>query len=178
MRRFGSGNRAGSWPRMARHESGLDRDRAPHQRPNSKLSSIRDWWAPILHWSGNPLVWRKASASAMAAARATLRDRSGGLIGIDTEASQASRTTSGTPALSRPNSRVSESEKVKSGNLDGALEVSRTRRPVPGPTGRRDSAPTTDDVSSRRGRCSRGPRGANCGRPCRSRPVQSGRPAY
>jgi hypothetical protein len=49
-------------------------------------------------------------------------------MGIDTEASQASRTTSGTPALSRPNSRVSESEKVKSGSLDGALEVSRTRR--------------------------------------------------
>ena len=54
-----------------------------------------------------PPVCRSASPSAMAAAIATLSERKPGRIGIDSRASAASCTASGTPADSRPNSRMS-----------------------------------------------------------------------
>jgi len=43
----------------------------------------------------------------MAAAIATLSERKPGLIGITSRASAAATTSSGTPAVSRPNSRMS-----------------------------------------------------------------------
>ena len=55
------------------------------------------------------LVCRSASPSAMAAAIATLSERSPGLIGITSRASAAAATSSGTPADSRPNNRMSVS---------------------------------------------------------------------
>lgn len=64
--------------------------------------------------AGKPPVWRSASPSTMAAAVATLRDLIPGRIGMRTRTSAAAWTSSGTPALSRPSSRVSEVEKAKS----------------------------------------------------------------
>ena len=48
-----------------------------------------------------------ASPSTMAAATATFRERNGGRIEMRTLASTAARTSSGTPANSRPTSRIS-----------------------------------------------------------------------
>src|SRR5215470_14622511 len=61
----------------------------------------------VAHCSGNSPVWRSASASAMAPARATLSDRAGRRNGIITRAEAARRTASGAPALSRPKRIVS-----------------------------------------------------------------------
>src|SRR6266404_59959 len=55
------------------------------------------------------LVCRSASPNAMAAAIATLSERRSGSIGITSRASAAVATSSGTPADSRPNSRMSAS---------------------------------------------------------------------
>src|SRR5208283_6066917 len=54
-----------------------------------------------------PPVCRSASPAAMAAATATLSERRPGRIGIVRRASAAAWTASGTPADSRPNSRMS-----------------------------------------------------------------------
>src|ERR1035437_7382007 len=53
------------------------------------------------------LVCRSASPNAIAAAIATLSERKPGWIGITSRASAAATTSSGTPADSRPNSRMS-----------------------------------------------------------------------
>src|SRR3954471_1179209 len=64
------------------------------------------------HCRGIPLspdaVCLNASPNAMAAAMATLSERKPGAIGITSRASAAAATSSGTPADSRPNSRMSE----------------------------------------------------------------------
>src|SRR5215468_7136801 len=53
-------------------------------------------------------VCRSASPTAMAAAIATFNERKPGLIGIFSRASATAATASGTPAVSRPNSRMSD----------------------------------------------------------------------
>ena len=63
---------------------------------------------------GKPAVCLKPSPRTIAAAMATLSDRAGGSMGMVTRASARSWTWGGTPAVSRPSSRVSSGWYVKS----------------------------------------------------------------
>src|SRR5476651_59405 len=77
----------------------------------------------------NPEVWRRASLNTIDAAKATLSDRAPFWSGTRRRRPAASCTSSGTPALSRPSSSVSDGSKTTSGKVWAPLVVSRTSRP-------------------------------------------------
>src|SRR6202023_757276 len=89
---------------------------------------IREKGGGFGHRSGNSLVWRSASASAMAPARATLSDRAGRRKGMTTREAAHSWTCPGTPALSRPSTIVSSEAKAKRWSATRPDVVIRIRR--------------------------------------------------
>ncbi len=85
--------------------------------------------------SSNPEVWRRASLNTIAAARATLSDLAPACRGIRTRRSARSCTSGGTPALSRPISRMSSGRKNRLRQPLGpgrGQQDQPSRRPCPG----------------------------------------------